>query len=76
MQWSATQSVLLRESKGVDFYNIEKRTRGDAYKSRLLQRENPEGKRSYLIFEFEFRKLICILGYFRIDVPSYGSIRH
>lgn len=29
-QWSLTQNVLLRESKGVDFYNIETPTRGDA----------------------------------------------
>ncbi|XP_037959932.1 retinoid-inducible serine carboxypeptidase-like [Teleopsis dalmanni] len=36
-QWSNTQRVLLQESKGVDFYNIEKPTRGDAY-TRLLLR--------------------------------------
>lgn len=39
MQWSATQSVLLRESKGVDFYNIEKPTKGDAY-TRMMHRTN------------------------------------
>ncbi|XP_065355870.1 retinoid-inducible serine carboxypeptidase-like [Calliphora vicina] len=40
MQWSATQSVLLRESKGVDFYDIEKPTRGDAYTRMLLRTNN------------------------------------
>ncbi|XP_023305748.2 retinoid-inducible serine carboxypeptidase-like [Lucilia cuprina] len=40
MQWSATQSVLLRESKGVDFYDIQKPTRGDAYTRMLLRTQN------------------------------------
>ncbi|TMW53735.1 hypothetical protein DOY81_001203 [Sarcophaga bullata] len=53
MQWSATQSVLLRESKGVDFYNIEKPTRGDAYKSRLIQRENPEELMYRLMVQYD-----------------------
>ncbi|XP_036328275.1 retinoid-inducible serine carboxypeptidase-like isoform X4 [Rhagoletis pomonella] len=38
-QWGSTQAVLLRESKGVDFYNIEKPTNADSY-SRLLLRTN------------------------------------
>ncbi|XP_005186527.1 retinoid-inducible serine carboxypeptidase [Musca domestica] len=40
IQWSNTQGVLLRESKGVDFYNIEKPTRGDAYTRMLLKTNN------------------------------------
>ncbi|XP_018790727.1 PREDICTED: retinoid-inducible serine carboxypeptidase-like [Bactrocera latifrons] len=39
-QWGATQSVLLRESKGVDFYNIETPTRGGAYANILLRSNN------------------------------------
>uniref|UniRef100_A0A034WDZ5 Retinoid-inducible serine carboxypeptidase n=1 Tax=Bactrocera dorsalis TaxID=27457 RepID=A0A034WDZ5_BACDO len=39
-QWGATQSVLLRESKGVDFYNIETPTSGDAYANVLLRSNN------------------------------------
>ncbi|KAL7733410.1 hypothetical protein ACLKA6_004895 [Drosophila palustris] len=35
LQWSATQSVVLRESKGVDFYNVETPTRGDQYLRQL-----------------------------------------
>ncbi|XP_075153122.1 retinoid-inducible serine carboxypeptidase-like [Haematobia irritans] len=46
LQWSSTQSVLLRESKGVDFYNIEKPTRGDAY-TRMLLRNNNYMERLY-----------------------------
>lgn len=44
IQWSSTQSVLLRESKGVDFYNIEKPTKGDAYTRMLLRSNNYQGK--------------------------------
>ncbi|XP_054743214.1 retinoid-inducible serine carboxypeptidase-like [Anastrepha obliqua] len=39
IQWGTTQSILLLESKGVDFYNIQTPTRGDSY-SRLLLRTN------------------------------------
>ncbi|CAD6999263.1 retinoid-inducible serine carboxypeptidase [Ceratitis capitata] len=38
-QWGTTQSVLLRESKGVDFYNIETPTNGDIY-SKFLRSNN------------------------------------
>ncbi|XP_030372736.1 retinoid-inducible serine carboxypeptidase [Scaptodrosophila lebanonensis] len=37
IQWSTTQGVVLRESKGVDFYNVEKPTNGDAYSLRKLE---------------------------------------
>uniref|UniRef100_A0A1L8EFY1 Retinoid-inducible serine carboxypeptidase n=1 Tax=Haematobia irritans TaxID=7368 RepID=A0A1L8EFY1_HAEIR len=40
MQWGSTQQVLMRESKGVDFYNIEKPTRGDAYSRWLMRNDN------------------------------------
>lgn len=60
IQWSATQSVLLRESKGVDFYNIEKPTRGDAYASRLLKANNYEGKRTHFTIEFRTLKMTLI----------------
>uniref|UniRef100_A0A0A1WN20 Retinoid-inducible serine carboxypeptidase n=1 Tax=Zeugodacus cucurbitae TaxID=28588 RepID=A0A0A1WN20_ZEUCU len=39
-QWGTTQGVLLRESKGVDFYNIEKPTSGEAYANALLRSNN------------------------------------
>lgn len=43
-QWGTTQGVLLRESKGVDFYNIEKPTRGDGYANVLLRSNNIVGR--------------------------------
>lgn len=43
LQWSLTQSVVLSETKGVDFYNVEKPTRGDKY-LRTLADMNPEDR--------------------------------
>lgn len=43
IQWSLTQSVVLSESKGVDFYNVEKPTRGDRY-LRTLADMNPDDR--------------------------------
>ncbi|XP_068148547.1 retinoid-inducible serine carboxypeptidase [Drosophila tropicalis] len=42
LQWSSTQSVVLRESKGVDFYNVETPTRGDQYALRALDQLSQE----------------------------------
>ncbi|EDW69443.1 retinoid-inducible serine carboxypeptidase [Drosophila virilis] len=42
LQWSSTQSVVLRESKGVDFYNVEKPTRGDQYLRQLSSMSSEE----------------------------------
>ncbi|ALC43281.1 CG31821, partial [Drosophila busckii] len=42
LQWSSTQSVVLRESKGVDFYNVEKPTRGDQYLRNLFAMSHEE----------------------------------
>lgn len=43
-QWGTTQGILLRESKGVDFYNIEKPTSAEGYSRLLLRTNNVQGK--------------------------------
>ncbi|XP_062133659.1 retinoid-inducible serine carboxypeptidase [Drosophila sulfurigaster albostrigata] len=52
MQWSLTQSVVLRESKGVDFYNVETPTRGDAY-SRQMALLTPEERMIRTLVHFD-----------------------
>ncbi|EDV96064.1 retinoid-inducible serine carboxypeptidase [Drosophila grimshawi] len=52
LQWSSTQSVVLRESKGVDFYNVETPTRGDQYLRRLLQM-SPEESMYRTLVQFD-----------------------
>ncbi|KAH8256005.1 hypothetical protein KR026_004567 [Drosophila bipectinata] len=42
LQWSSTQSVVLRESKGVDFYNVETPTLGDQYRLKARDTMTPE----------------------------------
>ncbi|XP_022212841.2 retinoid-inducible serine carboxypeptidase-like [Drosophila obscura] len=42
LQWSSTQSVVLRESKGVDFYNVETPTLGDKYVLRSMAMSQEE----------------------------------
>ncbi|KAH8371436.1 hypothetical protein KR093_007495, partial [Drosophila rubida] len=51
-QWSLTQSVVLRESKGVDFYNVETPTRGDAY-LRQLDLMTPEERMYRTLVHFD-----------------------
>ncbi|KAH8302961.1 hypothetical protein KR044_012478, partial [Drosophila immigrans] len=52
VQWSLTQSVVLRESKGVDFYNVETPTRGDAY-LRQLDLMTPEERMYRTLVHFD-----------------------
>ncbi|XP_034480490.1 retinoid-inducible serine carboxypeptidase [Drosophila innubila] len=52
LQWSATQSVVLRESKGVDFYNVETPTRGDRY-LRQLDLMSPEERMYRTLVHFD-----------------------
>ncbi|XP_037719542.1 retinoid-inducible serine carboxypeptidase [Drosophila subpulchrella] len=42
LQWSSTQSVVLRESKGVDFYNVETPTLGEQYNVMARAAMTPE----------------------------------
>jgi len=42
VQWSNTQMVVLQESKGVDFYNVQKETRGDAWAKKLKSRSKAD----------------------------------
>ncbi|TDG50365.1 hypothetical protein AWZ03_003270 [Drosophila navojoa] len=51
-QWSSTQSVVKRESKGVDFYNVETPTRGDNY-LRLLVDMSPEERMYRTLVHFD-----------------------
>ncbi|XP_067624265.1 retinoid-inducible serine carboxypeptidase-like [Eurosta solidaginis] len=39
-QWGATETIIAIESKGVDFYNIERPTKGDRFSQLLLRSSN------------------------------------